>query len=154
MDLRYDTYCGLYCGACEMLNAFRDGKQEEKAREWNLKPEDIKCYGCKSGDLSSWCNECEFKSCAIKKSVEFCSECDEYPCKMLKNFQGDKAVHHSSVIRNSDRIRNVGVNKWLDEQAKRWSCPECGITSTWYRETCDECGAELHNCIKEEGEFK
>jgi len=152
MDFRYDTYCGLYCGACELMNAFRDGKQEEKAKEWNMKPEDIKCYGCKSGDPSNWCNECEFKSCAEEKGVDFCGECIEYPCQMLKDFQADKAVHHSSVLRGCDRIKEIGMEKWLDEQDQRWSCVKCGTPSTWYREKCEKCGSHLISCIVEEGE--
>ena len=150
MKFRFDTYCGLYCGACELMNAFRAGKQKEMAEQWNMDPEDIKCYGCKSGDESCWCNDCEFKRCAIEKGVDFCGECTEYPCKMLKDFQADDAVHHSSVLRGCDRIKEIGMEKWLTEQAIRWSCEQCGATSTWYRENCDKCGAELINCIKEE----
>ncbi|MCF7794686.1 MAG: DUF3795 domain-containing protein [Candidatus Cloacimonetes bacterium] len=150
MKFRYDTYCGLYCGACELLNAFKDGRQEEQAKIWKVDAEDIRCYGCKSGDLSSWCNECEFKDCAISKNLEFCFECDDYPCQMLKDFQADNAVHHSSVFRGLDRIKEIGIEKWLTEQAERWRCERCGTPSTWYREKCEKCGTELVNCIKEE----
>ena len=109
MNFRYDTYCGLYCGACELLNAFRDGKQEKQAKLWNMKPEDIRCFGCKSSDPSSWCKKCNFKECAQSKNLEFCFECEEYPCLMLSDFQADQAVHHSSVLRNSDRIKEIGI---------------------------------------------
>jgi hypothetical protein len=154
MNFRYDTYCGLYCGACELLNAFKDGRQEEQAKMWNMNPEDLKCYGCKSGDPASWCKDCEIKECAISKNHEFCFECDQYPCKLLKELQSDKVVHHASILRALERIKNIGREKWLSEQAKRWSCPECGTPSTWYRKKCENCSSELIDCIAEESSLK
>jgi hypothetical protein len=69
---------------------------------------------------------------------------------MLKDFQADDAVHHSSVLRGLERIKEIGIEKWLTEQAERWCCEKCGTVSTWYRNKCEKCGAELIDCIKEE----
>ena len=43
MKKRYDAYCGLYCGACEILLMNELGKIEEKAMEWNMNINDAIC---------------------------------------------------------------------------------------------------------------
>ena len=41
MKERYDTYCGLYCGSCEVFLANRKGLVDELAREWEMNPADL-----------------------------------------------------------------------------------------------------------------
>ena len=36
---RYDAYCGLYCGACEIINAETDQDKERVAKAWGSKPD-------------------------------------------------------------------------------------------------------------------
>jgi len=42
MPFRYDTYCGLYCGACEILLANEKGSVEALAQAWNRDPESLR----------------------------------------------------------------------------------------------------------------
>ena len=32
---------------------------------------------------------------------------------------------------------------WLVHQEKRWACPECGETFSWYSSACGSCGNTL-----------
>jgi hypothetical protein len=41
-----------------------------------------------------------------------------------------------------ERLRQVGSDQWLAEQARRWEC-ECGEPYSWYEETCNRCGKSL-----------
>ncbi len=150
MKLRYDTYCGLYCGACHVLIANRKGIVEETARKWEMDPEDIHCHGCKTDVTSVYCRTCDIKECAENRSTEFCFQCEEYPCPRLVEFRNDECPHHSVVLKNLDIIGKEGVSTWLDQQESRWSCPECQTQFGWYDEVCTECGKKVYSCKDEE----
>ena len=150
METRYDTYCGLYCGACSVMRANEQGLVEETAAEWETKPEDITCHGCKSDVLSVYCRTCEIKACAVEKGIEFCADCSAYPCERLIAFRDDEWPHHSVVTRNSDEIRQLGSEHWLESQAKRWRCSACSHRTTWYDETCPSCLSDVVSSRDEE----
>jgi protein-arginine kinase activator protein McsA len=94
------------------------------------------------------------KQCALDHHVEFCFECDEYPCEKLQTFKNDDNPHHSVVLRNLDHLKEVGSEKWLDEQKKRWSCPQCGTPFSWYDRECEACGPQLYNAVEEDRDIK
>lgn len=148
--MRYDSYCGLYCGACEVLLLGEKGLLEEKAGEWKRKPEDLRCQGCKSDVISVYCRNCDIKMCAEGRGVEYCFECPDFPCPVLKEFRNDEYAHHSVVFHNLNLIREQGLESWLKAQEKRWSCPECGEKFSWYDKKCSRCGARIINCRDEE----
>jgi predicted RNA-binding Zn-ribbon protein involved in translation (DUF1610 family) len=154
MKFQYDTYCGLNCGACYVLVANQKDEVEKMAKEWKLKPEDIKCFGCKTETNAIYCVDCDIKHCAEDKKVEFCFECNEYPCHKITAFRNDEHSHHSIVLKNLKTIQQQGVQKWLAEQKKRWSCSNCGERFCWYDKTCKKCGSKLYNCQDEEKDLK
>jgi len=154
MDYRYDTYCGLYCGACPVLVANQKGTIEELASRNDMDPADLVCAGCKSGTLASFCADCHFIPCAHGKGVESCVECDEYPCERLTAFRDDERPHHSVVTKNLDRLSEIGLKAWLAEQNKRWKCEACGARFAWYDEKCPECGAGTYDARAEEKDIK
>lgn len=149
----YDTYCGLNCGACRTLIA-----NEEKDEQWLADAaekrgrtlEEMHCHGCKTDVTAVYCRNCGMRICAREKGLEFCSECSDYPCEKIKRFRNDDAPHHSAIMKNLERIGEIGKEEWLVEQKARWSCDQCGTRFSWYSEQCTECGAELHNAIAEE----
>jgi hypothetical protein len=154
MKFQYDTYCGLYCGACPVLVANEKGEVEKTAKEWKMKPEEIKCFGCKTKTNAIYCIDCDIKHCAEQKKVEFCFQCNEFPCSRITAFRNDEHPHHSIVLKNLRTIQQQGVQKWLDEQKKRWSCPACDERFCWYDKTCNKCGNKLNNCKDEEKDLK
>ncbi|MEE9379087.1 MAG: DUF3795 domain-containing protein [Candidatus Lokiarchaeia archaeon] len=154
MNFRYDSYCGLYCGACEICLVNECGNIEVKAKEWDMKLSDVKCFGCKTHQNSIYCIDCEIKLCAEAKNVEFCHECKEFACSKILDFRNDKYPHHSVVLKNLKTIKEKGLNNWLIELEKRWKCSRCGTRFTWYDEICKECGEILFNCEQEEKELE
>jgi ribosomal protein S27AE len=153
MPFRYDTYCGLNCGACPILGANERGDEEwiKKAAESEpCKPEDLRCQGCKTDVTAIFCTDCEIRLCAREKGVEFCHECTDFPCETISNFRNDRHPHHSVIFKNLRTIKGKGLEVWLAKEKKRWSCKKCGARFYWYSEKCSECGAELYNAIKEE----
>jgi rubrerythrin len=150
MDYRYDAYCGLYCGACPVLVANQRGTVDELAEKLETDPAELVCAGCKSGTRVDSRADCKFVLCALEKGVEFCGDCDEYPCKRLTDFRDDEWAHHSVVTKNLDRLKEVGPEAWLAEQDKRWTCPACGARFAWYDEECPDCGAGTYDARAEE----
>lgn len=157
MGTRYDTYCGLNCGACPVgiANEREDDNWIRKmAKDWGRNTEDLRCNGCKANVNATFCMDCQMRLCARNKGVEFCFECDNFPCEIITQFRNDDAPHHSAVFSNLELIRELGVEVWLEAEARRWSCQECGSRFNWYAETCDDCGAELYNTVSEEKDLE
>ncbi len=94
------AYCGLLCDSCPihlatlqkdkfLRQTMRASIAEQCSRQYglNLQPEDITdCDGCRAntGRLFSGCLTCEIRKCAIRKNIESCAYCTDYPCKKLK----------------------------------------------------------------------
>lgn len=154
MEVRYDTYCGLYCGGCEVFLINKRGIVDEKAKEWDMKPEDLKCNGCKTATVSAFCRSCKIKKCAETKGIEFCYQCPDYPCMIIKDFKNDEHPHHSIVLHNLSSIKENGLAKWLEEQEKRWSCSACGEKISWYEENCLKCGNLIRSSLVDDEELR
>jgi predicted RNA-binding Zn-ribbon protein involved in translation (DUF1610 family) len=132
------------------------GANERGDSEWlenfaarrECEPGDLICRGCKTDQPANVCANCKIKVCAMGRGVEFCNDCAEYPCPLLTDLS--KRLPHLKVLfRNLAAIKEKGVDVWLAEEKKRWSCPECGERFFWYSEKCTKCGAELYNAMKE-----
>jgi len=144
--------CGLYCGACPMYLASRKGneqKREELSKQFasgkmNMKPEDFLCDGCISGGrVAVFCRRCEMRSCAAEKSdVTRCSDCSDFPCSLITNFNNDGMLHHAEVLENIRNIQKMGIKDWTRHEKDRWMCPECRYPISWYDAKCSNCGAK------------
>jgi hypothetical protein len=132
-EFRYDTYCGLYCGACDILLAYKKGKEQNIIPQWsdlpapirNIPPAEIICYGCKSETVFTGCSKCPIRKCARKhKEIESCLDCQKYPClihkivkivKIIRRFE-KKLPHLKIIPRNLTTIQQKGIHAWLEEQ--------------------------------------
>ena len=94
--------CGLYCGECL---GFQRGT----------------CDGCRSGsgECLKYRKICGiFECCIIKKKLELCNQCNQFPCKKFNKFF-ETPEWYSEVVNNLKRIKKVGLKKWLKEQEIR-----------------------------------
>jgi hypothetical protein len=151
---RYDSYCGLYCGACSVMIAAQEGQVERLAAEWHASAEDVECHGCKSDQTAKHCRTCKLKACARERGVAFCSECSDYPCPQLEAFKLDGYPPHLVGVCNLAVIRQEGVEAWLREQEKRWQCPRCQKRFEYYQAACPQCGQELRDSRVEATELR
>jgi len=157
MKARYDSYCGLNCGACPIGLANETNNTdaiEQMAKDWEAEISDLKCSGCKTELTAIFCTSCAMRICAREKQLEFCYQCDEYPCEKITEFRNDKAPHHSAVFSNQENIKKKGLEPWLIAEKARWSCPDCGTRFSWYTDTCSKCNKELYNAVEEEKNLK
>jgi hypothetical protein len=92
--------CGHECSACIVFRATqsRTKKAKEKAASAlnkvlgrNYKPEDIHCTGCQSADnaIFKYSINCFVRDCCMIRGLDFCSECEDYPCSHVGKIQSD-----------------------------------------------------------------
>lgn len=159
ITFRPDSYCGLYCGACDILNLHRASLDTGMPVQWEDLPErfrkhlqkaDVVCRGCKSEVLFEGCKRCAVRICASGKGVEACIVCPDHPCPEVEKRKGYVASglkyllpHTKAIFQNMEVVQERGIEYWIQDQERRWSCPQCGAPFTWYQETCKTCGREL-----------
>ena len=150
--------CGLYCGVCAVYIAHRDqndklkkgllnlykGKTTGKGtlpNSENLSIEDIKCIGCLSDDPFLHCQQCEIRRCTREKGYTGCHECDEFPCGHIDEFP--MTVGKKVIMRAVPYRREVGTEKWIEDEEARYFCPECGNKVFRGVMKCNRCKAML-----------
>lgn len=113
--------CGLDCFNCEI---YEENITEEMKKQFALKikkdPEEVACKGCR---LQNGCRHlgqpCETLNCVKEKGLEFCFECEEFPClKLQPAKEGADRYPHNFKLFNLCRMKAVGVDKWAEEEAK------------------------------------
>lgn len=120
--------CGMNCGIC---SAFLRAKN--------------KCPGCRlfTGDKPVSRARCIIRNCEFIKGDNpgFCFNCDDYPCKRLKNL--DKRYRNKykmSEIENLEYIKDKGIAKLIEKERIKWTCSHCGGTINVHKQVCSECG--------------
>ena len=151
--MRQDTtklvgICGLYCGTCPSYLAYRENdvaELEKRSQELRTPVNEIRCDGCLSDKVMSYCVECRhgFRPCARDHKVTWCFECSDLPCERLRNFRDvhvvDGISHHAHVIENLQYMKEHGIEQWVAEQEKEGRCPQCGKRLYWYTRICPNC---------------
>jgi hypothetical protein len=91
------SYCGIICSDCGAFLATKNDDnnlRQKTAEEWSkqfghkMKPEDINCKGCTSGDDTTfnYCTVCEIRQCGKAKKVKNCAYCADYAYEKLEKF--------------------------------------------------------------------
>ena len=150
--------CGLYCGVCAIYIAHRDNNQKLKEglvrlyqggtagkgtlpNSENLTTDDIQCNGCLSDVKFMHCQQCEIRGCAQEKGYAGCHECDEFPCQHIENFP--MSIGKKVILRAVPYRRNVGTDRWIQDEEARYICPECGNKVFRGVIKCNHCKAKL-----------
>ena len=120
--------CGMNCGICKYF--YREKNQ---------------CPGCRVDDELKLraCRECIAVNCEIVKNSKsgLCYECDKIPCRRLKALDKRYSTkYHMSMFENLDYIKKHGMEKFLDKEEKKWTCPKCGGIVTCHGGMCLSCG--------------
>ena len=83
------------------------------------------CAGCRPRD-----KKCAFlkKTCErlLSGSMKYCYQCSDFPCASLEHIGKRYRAHfRMSIIENLECIGENGIRQFLQEQDKKWQCPEC-----------------------------
>lgn len=151
-EYQYISYCGKYCCAfCDyykgtivraaknllsfperygslrlIANAHNACNFDEFLRglRW-LASQDKPCKGCRFGGGWSWWSDCPVRDCCIQKGVDFCYQCEGFPCKKLK--EEPLLEHKKAMIEANSSIKTMGIESWmqkLKKKYKQWERPQ------------------------------
>jgi len=122
--------CGMNCALCISYFGYTmTGKERKKGS----------CPGCRPRDkgcsfLMKYCDNLS------KKSIEFCYECEDFPCDYLKKLDDNyKEKYDMSMIENLNSIQHNGMEYFLEKQQERYTCPECGKNVCVHTDICYNC---------------
>lgn len=127
------SVCGLNCARCDIFQAGHGNlKLRKEILEWfkktrneTLEPEQINCDGCRNSLNSHWSSDCEMMLCAKKRGIQHCFQCDDFPCTAVNKFSSDDISHHKKTVENSKRMKEIGLEVWIEEQRKKNQCLFC-----------------------------
>jgi hypothetical protein len=132
------SYCGAYCHLCDwftgrhrkIFQAAYDSLMifgfkrllKDKVDVNNLKlglrilANSGICSGCKA-EAGKTKDRCMIRQCADGKGLDLCSECQDFPCPILKNNPG---VIKFGCIKNLKEIKTNGLKRWIDKQWREY----------------------------------
>ncbi len=118
--------CGINCLACYV-------HLREK------KP----CQGCRGQDESKpeHCRKCKIKTCAAAHEVDFCGDCADFPCVLIKRLDRSyRTRYQMSLIENARQLKTRGAEAFLLAEKERWTCQHCGGIVSLHDRICSGCG--------------
>jgi len=127
------SVCGLNCAKCDIYQADHGNeKLRDEIIEWfrkerneTVKPEQVRCEGCWGPLNIHWGSDCKMMLCARKRGLQYCFQCDDFPCAILNEFSSDGISHHKRTIENSKRMKEIGIEAWVKEQKRKGQCIFC-----------------------------
>jgi hypothetical protein len=127
--------CGMNCNLCSGYLAL----------QYDVKSKGIGisyCTGCRQRD-----KKCAFlkKRCKslLNHKVQFCFECQEYPCEKLKAIDTRyKTFFQMSLLENLTDIKEHGMEEFLRSQKEKWHCTTCGGVICCHNGLCYQCDSE------------
>ena len=133
------TPCGMNCAICVGYFGYTMSGTKRKHS----------CLGCRMSNIEGGEKFLQRKKCAFLKKhcdllaneeVEFCFECPDYPCSRLQTLDDRyRKKYKMSMIENLNFIKTHGMQKFLDNQKEKYSCPECGETTCIHTNRCYTC---------------
>ena len=119
--------CGNFCGSCDLYRcaAMGDIEGQKRLAEYfnryfpQYAPFSIKgmvCISCRENFDRCWSPDCGVYICCVKEErLDFCYECDDFPCEKLRPYRGCPPAHNLKVY-NLLRIKKIGWREWLEKQ--------------------------------------
>ena len=136
MTVSFEKYliapCGMNCGTC--IAFLRDKN---------------KCPGCRiaSPDKAVSVKKCIVTECSHLQKTEskFCFDCENYPCRRIKNLDKRyRTKYGTSFIENLSIIKEQGLDKFLAFETDRRTCKNCGSVLSVHRDICLRCSDKLN----------
>jgi hypothetical protein len=110
--------CGLDCDGCAIRRAPFDDEAAESAiawfrqMQWLTEEEGIEeviergmyCQGCRGDRTLHWSADCPILICCVdERKLEFCSECDDFPCTLLTDRARENRQYAAALQRLRER---------------------------------------------------
>ncbi|MDL2229080.1 DUF3795 domain-containing protein [Treponema sp. OttesenSCG-928-L16] len=106
--------CGLNCGLCPRYQM--DGIS--------------KCPGCSGENFLTKHPACGVLSCSQRKGLEYCYQCDEYPCKKYDGAgQSDSFITHLHQFKDMEKAKELGIDSYRNELDEKVAMLETLLTN-------------------------
>jgi len=111
--------CGIDCFNCEM---FEDNVTEEfqtrLSASTQIPKEEITCKGCIDGNICLFLKmqgkTCKTYDCTKEKGVDYCFECDSFPCEFLMPLaDGANKFPQNIKLYNLCQMKKDGIDEWI-----------------------------------------
>jgi hypothetical protein len=79
--------------AQRIASCFRDERGIE------VRPEQVRCAGCRGDPTVQWSDDCETRACADVRGLHSCAECPDPPCAHLSAWAEGDDRHTMAVLR-------------------------------------------------------
>ena len=124
MDYKQMTApCGLACFECALYLTREDPEKRARIADFLGIPEDqAVCLGCRpqQGVIPHNPMTCRVYPCVQEKGLDFCCDCDDFPCEHLHPYADEAARKpHNTKVYNLCLIKKLGLEPWAQNQAKK-----------------------------------
>lgn len=111
--------CGLDCGSCDIRRAPTDAVAAQRILAWfremgwldeneglsEVIQRSMYCTGCRGDRSVHWSPDCWIlKCCADEKGLDFCHECDVFPCEQLNEWSMENVQYAQAL----ERLQRMG----------------------------------------------
>jgi hypothetical protein len=113
--------CGIDCFNCELYeDNVTEAFQERMSAITKMPKEQMICTGCKDGNicllLKAQGKNCKTHDCAREKKVDYCFQCDTFPCSLLMPLaSGAERFPHNIKMYNLCLMKRIGVEAWKEQ---------------------------------------
>lgn len=100
------------------------------------------CGGCRNSDKGKpeHCRKCRIKDCIRGRGLAYCYECPEHPCRLIGSLEKSyKKRYQTSLVENSEFVSRYGLEKFMERQREKYTCPKCGGVISVHDGECSEC---------------
>jgi hypothetical protein len=147
LEAELTAYCGLYCGDClryrskaaglarDLMSELQAVQFDKYAAVKSATVKELEHYNeclevldavvklgcdtpCKAGG-DGCSGPCEIKRCVKSKNLEGCWECDEL--EGCDKFEFFKPIHGNTTKGNLRKIKEYGLNGWVEHREKFYS---------------------------------
>lgn len=124
--------CGVNCLAC---SAYLDSKNP--------------CPGCRAPVeliTRQSCRNCVKKKCAVEKGLQWCFECNRFPCSHIKSLSTRYQQNYGVDLVQNEYDAKQDIDAFLLAQRVRFICKSCGGVIDQHYHRCSDCGSDMHQC--------
>jgi hypothetical protein len=124
--------CGMNCGLCVSYLAMKNDINKQGFRKRY-------CPDClpRGQNCTFMAAQCDLLG---KGLVRFCYHCADFPCRRLEALDKRyRTSYHISMIENLEFISDRGIEEFLENEAAKWGCPDCGGVICYHNGLCLDC---------------
>jgi len=124
MEKMITAPCGIDCFNCELFEENVTGEFRERiSGAYKIPMEKVSCKGCCDGNQCLFITlagkTCKTLECVNQKGVEFCFQCDTFPCDHLMPLaDGAGKFPHNMKLYNLCLMKRIGVEAWQKQASQ------------------------------------